>query len=382
MSLSNSLFFRIPGAKGLRLLLVCCLLLQEVPVVQAQYGDGEATYTDFYTGLAPYGQWIEDARFGFLWAPDVEEDFRPYYTNGRWVMTEAGNTWLSDYVWGWACFHYGRWIYNDFYGWLWQPGSYWGPAWVDWQASPNLYGWAPLTPEAVIDHDGVRDACPEDWWVFVPSNNIYTGNYQRYRVGTAPADGVASMLKYVNRVTLYRDVACVEGPHINEVKKTTGEDVLLYKLRSGTSRNIRIHNDELRMFKPTFVRPVFKSGDNLNTPAGFITAPDEVVPPQPVGAQSVPPFWVSLRQKKAPPVPGTAINKTAEPTPAGDGKSNPYEWDVTRPAKQENHPVAPRKKQLLPARGKLPPAKAAPKTRQSPARESAMPAKAGAAAHK
>jgi len=27
----------------------------------------------------------------------------------------------SDYNWGWAPFHYGRWAYDPFYGWMWVP---------------------------------------------------------------------------------------------------------------------------------------------------------------------------------------------------------------------------------------------------------------------
>jgi len=44
-------------------------------------------------------------------------------------MTDDGMTWVSDYNWGWAPFHYGRWDYNDSYGWFWIPDNEWGPAW-------------------------------------------------------------------------------------------------------------------------------------------------------------------------------------------------------------------------------------------------------------
>src|SRR4051812_3364517 len=71
----------------------------------AQY-DANVSYNDFYDNLEPYGQWIEDPKFGYVWSPNVNGDFRPYYTNGHWAMTDYGNTWISDYPWGWACFHY------------------------------------------------------------------------------------------------------------------------------------------------------------------------------------------------------------------------------------------------------------------------------------
>ena len=72
--------------------------------------------------------------------------FRPYDTNGNWVYSEAGWTWVSNYSWGWAPFHYGRWFYDGGYGWMWRPGNEWAPAWVTWGQSGDYYGWAPLPP--------------------------------------------------------------------------------------------------------------------------------------------------------------------------------------------------------------------------------------------
>ena len=63
---------------------------------------------DFYDSLSPYGVWVNDPQYGDVWVPDVRGDFRPYATQGHWVLTEYGNTWVSDYPWGWATFHYGR----------------------------------------------------------------------------------------------------------------------------------------------------------------------------------------------------------------------------------------------------------------------------------
>ena len=77
----------------------------------------------FYDELAPYGQWRQYPGYGNAWVPNAGPGFQPYASNGHWVMTEYGNTWVSDYDWGWAPFHYGRWIYDPAYGgWLWIPG--------------------------------------------------------------------------------------------------------------------------------------------------------------------------------------------------------------------------------------------------------------------
>ena len=49
----------------------------------------------FYENLAPYGNWVRHARYGWVWYPhDVSVDWRPY-TQGRWVLTE-------EYGWMWV----------------------------------------------------------------------------------------------------------------------------------------------------------------------------------------------------------------------------------------------------------------------------------------
>src|ERR1700761_8790672 len=75
----------------------------------------DASYQTFYDQLSPYGQWIEDPNYGYVWMPDAGPDFKPYATDGHWVYTDEGWTWASDYAWGWAPFHYGRWFFSDGY---------------------------------------------------------------------------------------------------------------------------------------------------------------------------------------------------------------------------------------------------------------------------
>ena len=54
-----------------------------------------APVTVFYEALSPYGQWMYDKTYGYVWTPS-DKKFRPYYTNGYWVMTEHGSTWVSN----------------------------------------------------------------------------------------------------------------------------------------------------------------------------------------------------------------------------------------------------------------------------------------------
>lgn len=82
----------------------------------------QVTYQVFYDNLQPYGTWIDYPGYGQVWHPQLAGDFRPYLTNGYWDFSTEGWMWISNYDWGWAPFHYGRWIYDDMYGWLWVPG--------------------------------------------------------------------------------------------------------------------------------------------------------------------------------------------------------------------------------------------------------------------
>ncbi len=107
--------------------------------------------TEFRTTLDPYGAWVDDDTYGTVWVPStavVGADFTPYVTAGRWTYDD-GYVWASDYDWGWAPFHYGRWVYIGGRGWSWIPGRVYRGAWVVWRTGPSGFGyvgWGPAPP--------------------------------------------------------------------------------------------------------------------------------------------------------------------------------------------------------------------------------------------
>ncbi len=119
--------------------------------------DGEAyadtdpsALTDFRQALDPYGSWVDDPTYGTVWVPSesvVGDDFSPYVTAGHWAYGDD-YVWVSDYDWGWAPFHYGRWTYmGGRGGWGWIPGREYAGAWVSWRSGYEGYvGWAPMPP--------------------------------------------------------------------------------------------------------------------------------------------------------------------------------------------------------------------------------------------
>lgn len=110
-------------------------------------------YEVFYDSLASEGEWFDSTDYGYIWRPNVvvrQPGWRPY-VDGRWVYTDAAWTWESNEPFGWATYHYGRWVLLASSGWCWVPGTEWAPAWVSWQANDDYIGWAPLPPEASFD---------------------------------------------------------------------------------------------------------------------------------------------------------------------------------------------------------------------------------------
>jgi hypothetical protein len=217
------------------------------------YGD----YREFYNDLAPYGQWLSDPQYGYVWAPYGGNDFRPYYTNGYWVMTEYGNTWVSGYPWGWAPFHYGRWAQSSYYGWIWIPGNTWGPAWVSWRQGGGYYGWAPMGPGISISISfGSGFNIPNPWWTFIPCGNIYAHNYSNYY---APRRTV----NIINNTTIINNTyvdnrsrnTYVSGPRRTDIENVTHRPVNVYKVSNASGRSgNQIAGNKLTVYRPTIGR--------------------------------------------------------------------------------------------------------------------------------
>lgn len=155
----------------------------------------EVTVNYFYDSLAPYGTWIDIDGYGRCWRPTVvatSPGWRPYVNGGRWVWTDAGWYWYSDYSWGWAPFHYGRWFSHARWGWCWVPGTVWGPSWVSWRYNDGYCGWAPLPPAACYYPSvgftyygrsasvGFSFGLTWDCFTFVSYNRFYGRYYDRY----------------------------------------------------------------------------------------------------------------------------------------------------------------------------------------------------------
>jgi hypothetical protein len=145
------------------------------------------------------GTWRDTQEYGSVWVPSAVAPGWAPYTNGNWIWVDPwGWTWQDYAPWGFAPFHYGRWVSFGSY-WGWAPGPYYGgwsrgwysPAMVAWFGGGHWgvglgfgfgggYGWCPLgwgEPFHPWYHGG---------WGYFRNVNIYNTritNINRYRNG-------------------------------------------------------------------------------------------------------------------------------------------------------------------------------------------------------
>lgn len=229
------------------------------------------SFQQFYDELSPYGEWIDDPDYGYIWVPNVDPDFQPYATNGRWVMTDYGNTWVSNYDWGWAPFHYGRWNYNRRFGWCWVPGYEWGPAWVGWRSGGGYYGWAPLGPGVSI---GININIPSSYWIFVPQRYILSTSIHRYYAPRRTVVNVYNRTTIINNTYVYNNHRYYSGPRRSDIQRITRSSVPVHRI-SNASRpgSGRITGRSLEIYRPNVsrsnqARPArITSADNIRSSA-------------------------------------------------------------------------------------------------------------------
>ena len=227
----------------------------EVPPEEYYDYYGELDTGFFYDYLAPYGTWIYYSPHGYIWTPySPAYGWRPY-TRGHWVWTDYGWTWISDFRWGWACFHYGRWAWDTELGWFWVPGTTWGPAWVTWRWS-NLYiGWAPLPPG--IDFVDLRIvtlpyALPSSYWIFIDGRYFMRPYVYRY---VLPFERNMTIINYtVIRTNIYiEDYGVVNrGVDPDHIREVTRKRISKYDLHDahqpGLSKRI---GSKIELYRPS-----------------------------------------------------------------------------------------------------------------------------------
>jgi hypothetical protein len=201
-----------------------------------RYGDLDDTY--FYDELQPYGLWVSFRPYGYVWIPGhVGYNWRPY-TQGHWVWTDYGWTWVSNERWGWIAFHYGRWGWDRRLGWFWVPDILWGPAWVAWRWGDAHVGWAPLPPGAdFIPGRGFGRRqwdIPGHYWNFVRGRDFMDRRIDRWVLPLERNTTIIAFTRFDVNIN-ERDRRVVnDGVDVDWVRRETNTRIDRFNLKDST----------------------------------------------------------------------------------------------------------------------------------------------------
>ena len=195
------------------------------------------SYQYFYQPLTPYGTWVTAGPYGCCWRPTgVAVGWRPYW-EGHWVLTACGWTWVSTEPWGWACYHYGRWVCTSECGWIWVPGREWAPAWVCWRHGPEFVAWAPLAPGIAIGADigGFAFGFDVALWTCVPCRDFLAPRCSVVALSVDRCREVMPRMTTVVNVRTVNNIIINSGPSRQMIQAATGRPVQQLALRSAAA---------------------------------------------------------------------------------------------------------------------------------------------------
>ena len=117
-----------------------------------------------YSDLDDNGTWQPTPEYGTVWFPRVAAQGWAPYQRGHWdYIAPWGYTWVDDQPWGFAPFHYGRWVsVNGTWGWVPTPPRAEGAVYVRPVYAPALVAWVGVGAGIAWFALGPRD-------VYVPS---------------------------------------------------------------------------------------------------------------------------------------------------------------------------------------------------------------------
>ena len=267
-----------------------------------------------YDDLDDNGGWRPVPEYGNVWFPHVTVvDWAPYrYGHWAWI-SPWGWTWVDDAAWGFAPFHYGRWVtVGGVWGWVPAPRRVVGVAYVRPVYSPALVAWVggPRFSVGVSVGSG-----PVGWFplgpreVFVPSYRVSERYVTRVNVSNTTVTNVVVHNYYTN-VVVNKNVTVTNVTYANR-RSVTATSGAVFTSAQPVGRNI-VRVDQREVERATVV---------ATTPA---VAPDRrSVLGAGASARVRPPAVVQQRSvvvKTAPPPPPASINRQSEMIRANGGR--------------------------------------------------------------
>jgi len=184
---------------------------------------------------------------GYRWRP---------YSDGQWVWTDDGWTWVANEEWGDIPFHYGRWGWDNDMGWFWVPGNVWGPAWVTWRSNDQYMGWAPLPPgveiPAGMNFNSLWADIRLNFWVFIQGSHLQARDLNPYVLPFERNQTIVNFTSMHNNIYTRDNRIINEGIGQDEVRRLTGRAVSRYGLQDAKQPGrARVVGQDVQIFRPT-----------------------------------------------------------------------------------------------------------------------------------
>ena len=282
-----------------------------------------------YEDLDENGDWTDDANYGHVWYPrQVSAGWAPY-REGHWDwIAPWGWTWVDDFSWGYAPFHYGRWVtVGGRWGWIAGPVAVrpvYAPALVVFVGGTPGFGgnvaWFPLGPREV----------------FVPSYHVSAGYVNRVNISNTTVN-VTQVTNVYNTTIINRTTNVTNITYVN---RNVQGAVTAVPQRTFSSAQpvgravVQINARELASARMTTTAAVAPSRDSVlgarSNTAGRVSAPPAAVMNRQVIARTPPP---------PPPVP---FARQQQALAANPGQPLPRrELQTLRPAVAAGAPARP-----------------------------------------
>ena len=233
----------------------------QAPQPEAQSEGAGDDYSVFYSRLSSDGDWVEAGDYGYVFRPHAAEGEWAPYRDGHWVWTDRGWFWYSNERFGWATYHYGRWVRIAGQGWCWVPGSEWAPAWVSWRQSSDYVGWAPLPPEAGFSVNAGVSGWADSYYGIGPATYTFISfkswgqpSYLRYVAPPTENIQIIRQTTNITNIRIQNTVINNFGPRVETIGQWTNQKIVQTKIvfnpnrQAGYGANIR--GSELQVVAP------------------------------------------------------------------------------------------------------------------------------------
>jgi hypothetical protein len=326
-------------------------------------------YVPGYYELDQYGGWETIAEYGPIWYPtSVQAGWCPYRF-GRWVWVEPwGWTWVDTAPWGFAPFHYGRWLQVGA-RWGWLPGPIavapiYGPAFVAFAGGPGfsasfgvggVVAWFPLGPgEAFYPWYHHSDAYLRQINVTNVRNinvtnitNVTNINNVHYRYQTTAATAVSSNA-FRNAEPVHQNLVAVKPEQMARAQVIPHPEVNPTP-RAILSGNQPVHPPPVPAQRAAIVQhaPVARPGQPPITAHNAPPPNTATVPPprnEPASPAAVPHPAAPPEVNRAGPPPTRPPLVSKYPPPAAN---LPYEQKAPAMEQHPGRPLEPQQKQNL-----------------------------------